>query len=206
MIRDLQARLQLKPDGIIGRKTFGAFRMHFNITPIQLAHFLGQCEHESGGWKSFEENMRYSAAALLRTWPSRYTEELAKKHEYKPSVIANYVYGGRMGNTEPNDGWTFRGRGAIQLTGRSNYQAFAGYIGDPSILTNPHQVATRYALESAKWYFTHRYLWNYTKDLSIESITLLSKIINQGNIQAPGDPHGLKDRIKKTLSYQKFIS
>lgn len=206
-IQILQTNLKLKPDGIIGRITFGALRMHWNLTGIQLAHFLGQCEHETGGWTRWTENLNYSAQGLLRTFPKYYPDPLlAKKHERKPSVIANHVYGNRMGNNQPNDGWHFRGRGAIQLTGRSNYQAFSQSKSDPSILTHPDQVSSVYAFDAALWYFQTNWIWKHTKDLSVDAITKVSKAVNLGNANHPVMPNGIEDRIKKTLQYSQFIT
>lgn len=202
----LQERLGLKPDGVIGRITFGALRMHWNLTGIQLAHLLGQCEHETGGWQHWEENLKYSKAALIRVWPSRYTEEIAARHQYKPSLIANHVYGGRMGNDQPNDGWTFRGRGAIQITGRNNYTQLSKNFQDPSILSNPNQVSMHYAFDSAKWFFDINWIWRYTLDLSEASILKVSQKINLGHTNTTAIPKGLQDRIKKTLYYHQFIT
>ena len=206
-VQILQASLKLKPDGVIGPITFGALRMRWNLTAIQLAHFLGQCEHETGGWTRWTENLNYSAQGLIRTFPRHYPDpELAKKHERKPSVIANHVYGNRMGNNQPNDGWTFRGRGAIQLTGRSNYTAFAQHLNDPSILTNPDQVATVFAFDAALWFFQRNWIWKHTTDLSIAAITRVSRAVNLGNASSQAVPNGLQDRINKTMSYSRFIT
>jgi putative chitinase len=202
----LQTRLGLKADGQIGRITFGAMRMHWNLTGIQLAHFLGQCEHETGGFRLWSESLNYSSQGLLTTFRKYYADELlAIKHQRKPSVIANHVYGNRMGNNQPNDGWHFRGRGAIQLTGRNNYTAFANWKRDSEILVNPDIVATNYAFDSALWFFETNKLWKLTLDLSEKSITEVSKAINLGNPFATANPNGMKDRIEKTLKYSKLI-
>lgn len=205
-IQLLQQSLKLNPDGVIGRITFGALRMHWNLTGIQLAHLLGQCEHETGGFRLWSENLNYSQAGLIKTFKKYYPDELlALKHQRKPSVIANYVYGGRMGNTQPNDGWHFRGRGAVQLTGRNNYTAFANWKKDQSILTHPDQVETIYAFDSALWFFETNWIWKHTTDLSVEAITKVSKAINLGNANHSLQPNGLDDRIKKTLQYSPFL-
>lgn len=198
-IQLIQTKLGLKADGQIGRITFGALRMHWDLTPIQLCHFLGQCEHETGGFRLWEENLNYSNDGLLKIFRKYYPDNLlAIKHQRKPSVIANHVYGNRMGNSQPNDGWHFRGRGAIQLTGRDNYTRFSEWAKDPTILTNPDQVATKYAFESALWYFHERRIFRFCTSLSIGEITQVTTLINGGT-------NGLDDRIKKTLNYQKFI-
>jgi putative chitinase len=198
-IQLLQDRLELKPDGQIGAKTFGALRAKWELNGIQLCHFLGQCEHETGGFRLWEENLNYSENGLLTIFPRHYKDPLlALKHQRKPSVIANHVYGNRMGNNQPNDGWHFRGRGAIQLTGRTNYRLFAEWLKDQSIMTNPDQVATKYAFESALWYFTERNIFRLCTDLSADTITKVTRLVNGGT-------NGLEDRIKKTLNYQQFL-
>ena len=203
----LQIKLNLKADGVIGPVTFGALRMHWNLTGIQLAHFLGQCEHETGGFQIWTENLNYSAKGLLKTFPKYYKDELlAIKHQRKPSVIANHVYMGRMGNNKINDGWTYRGRGAIQLTGRNNYTAFAAFKKDESILTLPDQVADVYAFDAALWYFNETWLWKHTRDLSMDSILRVSRAVNLGSASIQIEPNGLQDRIKKTLHYSRYIT
>jgi len=198
-IQLLQTKLKLKADGEIGRISFGALRMEWDLTPIQLCHFLGQCEHETGGFTVWEENLNYSSDGLLKIFPKYYPDKLlAIKHARKPSLIANHVYGGRMGNNQPNDGWHFKGRGAIQLTGRTNYRLFAEYIKDQDIMALPNKVANEYAFDSALWYFKERNLFNRCLDLSEQTITTVSKVVNGGT-------NGLQDRINKTKQYEKFI-
>jgi putative chitinase len=195
----LQDKLGLKPDGNIGPITFGALRMHWNLTGIQLAHFLGQCEHETGGFRLFEENLNYSESGLLSIFARHYSDRLlAIKHARKPSVIANHVYSNRMGNNQPNDGWHFRGRGAIQLTGRTNYRLFSEWVKDQSVMTNPDQVANKYAFDSAMWYFQERRIFSLCNDLNQETITRVTRLVN-------GGVNGLQDRISKTLKYQSFV-
>lgn len=205
-LKTFQASAGLKADGVLGRITFGALRMAFKLTPIQLAHFLGQLHHESGGFSRTEENLRYSAAGLLATFPRHYTPDLAKKHEFKPSVIANHVYGGRMGNKELNDGWHFRGRGLVQLTGRSNYEAFAKWAKDPQILETPDLVAGKYAWASAVWFFETNKLFDLCTDISAATILAVSRGVNLGNPRSRLTPNGLEDRIKQTTFYARFIT
>jgi putative chitinase len=198
-IQLLQTKLKLKADGEIGRISFGALRMEWDLTPIQLCHFLGQCEHETGGFTVWEENLNYSSDGLLKIFPKYYPDKLlAVKHQRKPSLIANHVYGGRMGNNQPNDGWHFKGRGAIQLTGRTNYRLFAEYIKNQDVMSLPNKVANEYAFDSALWYFKERNLFNRCVDLSEQTITTVSKVVNGGT-------NGLQDRINKTKQYEKFI-
>lgn len=125
-------------------------------TPVRLAAFLAQLAEESGEFNHTVENLNYSAAGLLRTWPTRFTAETAAEHAMKPEMIANTVYGGRMGNTAPGDGWLYRGRGWIMLTGRANYAKVEAGTGllltvHPELLSVP-----RNAAHVACWYWqTH---------------------------------------------------
>ena len=125
----------------------------------------------------------------------------AKEYERQPEKIANVVYASRMGNgdTASGDGWKFRGRGAIQLTGRNNYTAFSKWANRPDVLTNPDIVATELAFESAIWFFETNGLWQICDGgFSRNTITMLTKRINGGT-------HGLDDRIQKTVKYSSWI-
>jgi putative chitinase len=119
----------------------------FGITSsLRLAHFLAQCGHESGGFRAVSENLNYSAKGLLGIFRKYFTNvNLAMQYERKPEKIANKVYGGRMGNgpESSGEGYKFRGRGYIQLTGKENYKAFDQTVGE-DILANPDLVATKY--------------------------------------------------------------
>jgi putative chitinase len=150
-------------------------------TPLRKAHFLAQIGHESGGFVYTVENLNYSAAALLKTWPSRFTPATAEQMARKPEQIANHVYGGRMGNTQPGDGWKYRGRGLIQLTGRSNYKA-AGFEHNPELLEQPEGAAM-----SAGWFWSTNGL-NALADR--DDVLAVTKRINGGT-------HGLDDRRKR---------
>jgi putative chitinase len=164
-------------------------------TSKRQACFIGQCMHESGGFKFLKENLNYSAAALMRTWPSRFPDiDTAEKYERNPEKIANKVYGGRMGNTEEGDGAKYIGRGLIQLTGKENY-ANCGLgigvdlLGNPDWLSNP-----KYAVMSAGWFWNKKNLNQYADSNPID-IETMTKRINGGSI-------GIADRtakIKKVL-------
>lgn len=157
-------------------------------TPKRQACFIGQCMHESGGFKFLKENLNYSAAALMRTWPSRFPDmDTAEKYERNPEKIANKVYGGRMGNNEEGDGAKYIGRGLIQLTGKENY-ANCGLgigvdlLGNPDWLSNP-----KYASLSAGWFWNKKGLNALADAMDIETMT---KRINGGSI-------GIADRTAK---------
>ena len=129
------AKLGLDPEWLDPlNETFAKYDIS---TPKRQACFIGQCMHESGGFKQLNENLNYSAKALVSTWPSRFPDlEYASEYERKPERIANKVYGGRMGNTEEGDGWKYHGRGLIQLTGKENYDNCGSGIG-VDLLGNP---------------------------------------------------------------------
>ena len=123
-----------------------------------LPHLLGQCAHESQGFTRFEEDLDYSATRLLQIFPLHFNETSARTAAHKPEAIANKAYGSRMGNSLPGDGYLYRGRGLIQLTGRADYEEF-GYAGNPGYLSTP-----RGAVESAIRYWKSRSLSLYLDD------------------------------------------
>ena len=172
-------------------------------TPLSLAHFLAQCGHESGGFRAFSENLNYGAKGLLSIFPKYFkTIEKAKAYERKPEKIANLVYANRMGNGDEasGDGWKHRGRGALQTTGKSNYQDFAKFMNMPEILTNPDLMATKYPLASAAFFFKKNNLWAICdKGSSPEVVTLVTKRVNGGTI-------GLLDRQKHFKEYYNLLS
>jgi putative chitinase len=167
------------------QETFEKYQIN---TPKRQACFIGQCMHESGGFKFLKENLNYSAKALMATWPSRFPDmDTAEKFARQPEMIANKVYSGRMGNTEDGDGAKFIGRGLIQLTGKDNYKAFGEAIGE-DLVFNPQLVEQpRYAALSAGWFFNKRNLNALADVMDIET---MSKRINGGTI-------GMADRIAK---------
>src|SRR6185436_3083892 len=125
-------------------------------TPLRLAHFLGQCAHESGNFKFANENLNYRASALRAVFGKYFpTDELAAQYEHKPEKIANRVYANRIGNGDEasGDGFKFHGRGFIQLTGKENYSKFSVFVGEDCI-ANPDLVASKYSLASAAFFFS----------------------------------------------------
>ena len=194
----LQAKCGLEPDGKWGPGTFKGAKAYFKLSTAQAAHFFGQCAHESGGFKVFQENLNYSADGLTKIF-KKYFPSLAAAQPYarKPEKIANKVYANRMGNgpESSGDGWKFRGRGPIQLTGKSNYTQFAQDIGRPDVLTNPDIVATELAFESALWFFNKNNLF------AIADKGVSDAVIGQITRRVNGGTHGLDDRIKKTKQF-----
>lgn len=151
-------------------------------SPLRLAHFLAQCAHESWNFSTTTENLNYSAEALVKTWPKRFTPELAGKCSRQPEKIANIAYASRMGNGPPEsgDGYKYRGRGFIQLTGKVNYESFDKLVPE-DILDNPDLVATKYPLLSAGWYWNSRNLNAVAdKGATDDVVTKITKAINGG--------------------------
>jgi len=169
-------------------------------TPVELAHFLAQCGHESGGFRVVNENLNYSAKGLMGIFKKYFpTAALAEAYQRKPEKIANRVYGGRMGNGDEasGEGFKFRGRGYIQLTGKQNYTAFGKAIG-VDISANPDLVATKYPLLSAAWFFSKNCLGR-CKDASDASVLAVTKCVNGGTI-------GLADRQKHFKEYYHLLA
>jgi putative chitinase len=173
----------------------------FNITnALRLAHFLAQCGHESGGFKAVSENVNYSADGLKKIFPKYFPGNLAESYARNPEKIASKVYGGRMGNGDEStkDGFKFRGRGYIQLTGKSNYTNFAKFIGEDTV-SNPDLVATKYPLASAAFFFDSNKLWSICdKGADDATVTAVTKRVNGGTI-------GLPDRIKHFKEYYNLL-
>jgi len=154
-------------------------------TPGRLCHFMAQIAHESGGLTRLEEGLSYSADRLTQVWPKRFpTLAAATPYARNPVALANKVYGGRMGNTQPGDGYRFRGRGLIQLTGKDNYTLAAKYSGfplveDPGLAANPSNAA-RIALGFWK-------SAGLNDEADRDDIEAITRVIN-------GGLHGLDDR------------
>jgi putative chitinase len=197
-MQSLQAKCGVAADGKWGPGTFKAARDYYKLSTAGAAHFFGQCAHESGGFKVFQENLNYSDKGLNGIF-KKYFPTIASTAGYarKPEKIANKVYANRMGNgpESSGDGWKFRGRGPIQLTGKSNYTQFAQDIGRPDVLTNPDIVATELAFESALWFFNKNGLF------AIAGKGVSDAVIGQITRRVNGGTHGLDDRIKKTKQF-----
>jgi putative chitinase len=175
------------------KETFEKYEIN---TPRRQACFLGQCMHESGGFKFLKENLNYSAKGLVATWPSRFpNEEYADEYARKPERIANKVYSGRMGNTEDGDGAKYIGRGLIQLTGKDNYKAVTEALGE-DLVANPQLLEEpRYAALSAGWFWNKKGLNALADANDIETMT---KRINGGSI-------GIADRKAKIEMVSKYL-
>jgi len=188
------------PDVVIAQIPTVMEKFQIN-TPLRLAHFLAQCGHESGGFKATQENLNYSAEGLKGIFPKYFPGNLAESYARNPEKIASKVYGGRMGKggEETKEGYKFRGRGYIQLTGKENYTSFAKSIGEDTV-ANPDLVATKYALASAGWFFSKNGL-NAISDKGADdaTVTAVTKRVNGGTI-------GLPDRIKHFKEYYHLLA
>ena len=165
----------------------------FNITtPLRLSHFLAQCGHERGGFKAVQENVNYSADGLKKIFGKYFPGNMADLYARKPEKIASRVYASRMGNGDEStrEGFLFRGRGYIQLTGKSNYTNFSKFIGEDCVV-NPDLVANKYPLASAAFFFDSNKLWSICdKGSDLETVTAVTKRVNGGTI-------GLTDRVSE---------
>ena len=189
------------PDSVIQMIPDTAAKFQIN-TPLRLAHFLAQCGHESGGFRATQENLNYSAKGLNGIFKKYFpTEAVAAPYARNPQKIANKVYASRMGNGNEasGDGFKFRGRGYIQLTGKDNYTAFGKAINE-NIIANPDKVASTYALLSAAWFFSKNGLHRMADEGATDAVvTKITKRVNGGTI-------GLADRIKHFKEYYHLLS
>jgi putative chitinase len=199
---NLQQKIGVTADGAFGPGTFKKAAAYYKLSPHRAAHFFAQTAHESGGFKAFSENLNYGAKGLRSIFREYFpTDAMAKAYERQPKKIANRVYANRMGNGDEasGDGWKYRGRGALQLTGKANYQAFADYIGRPEVVNDPDLVAGELCFESALWFFDKNKLWSICdQGINDAAILALTKRINGGT-------HGLDDRKLKTKKYAKWL-
>jgi putative chitinase len=165
----------------------------FEINTIErVAAFMAQTAHESGNYKITHENLNYSAQGLVNTWPSRFTLEIARQYERQPEKIANHVYANRNGNGDEasGDGWKYKGRGIIQITGRENYHICShALFSDDGLVIQPDLLETNqdYSVKAACWFWTSKKL-NALADVS--DIKEITHRINGGY-------NGLDDRVAR---------
>jgi putative chitinase len=198
----LQEKIGVKPDGSFGPATLKAAMAYFKMTPERAAHFFGQTAHETGGYVAFSENLNYSAKGLVGTFGKYFNTTTAEQYARQPVKIASKVYGDRMGNGNEasQEGWLFRGRGALQTTGKGNYKAFSEHLGKPEILTNPDLVANDFSFESAIFFFDKNKLWSIAdKGVNDAAILAITKKINGGT-------NGLDDRSSLTKRYYSWLT
>ena len=200
-LKTLQTKLGLTADGAFGPGTMKAAMKLYNLTPERAAHFFAQTGHETGDFKVYNENLNYSSQGLQGIFGKYFPGNLEESYARQPEKIANRVYASRMGNGDEasGDGWKFRGRGAIQLTGKDNYTQFSKHINKPEILTNPDIVSTDYSFESALFFFDKNKLWSICdQGVNEAAILALTKRVNGGT-------HGLEDRKAKTLKFYGYV-
>ena len=189
------------PDSVIAMLPDTIAKFELN-TPLRLAHFLAQAGHESGGFKAVNENLNYGAKGLMTIFKKYFPEGTkAALYERKPEKIANLVYGNRMGNgpEASGEGYKFRGRGYIQLTGKDNYKAFDAVVPE-NLLETPDLVATKYPLLSAAWFFHKNGLHKIADGGATDAVvTSVTKRVNGGTI-------GLADRIKHFKEYYILLA
>lgn len=168
-------------------------------TPFRIAGFVSNVAHESAGFKFVSENLNYSAASLMRVWSSRFpTLEIAQRYAMNPEKIANRAYADRMGNGDEasGDGWKYRGRGLIQLTGKNNYVAYS-LACDNEALQKPDIVAEpKYAAESAGWF------WNVNKLNTLADAQDVQGMCRRIN----GGYNGLDDRQMKYSKLMEYFT
>jgi len=200
-LKSLQTKIGVAADGAFGPGTLKSAMTYYKFTPERAAHFFAQTSHETGGFKAFSENLNYSAQGLQGIFGKYFPGNLEESYARNPEKIANRVYADRMGNGNEasGDGWKYRGRGALQLTGKANYEAFSKYLNKPEIITTPDLVANEFAFESALFFFERNKLWDICdKGVNKDTILALTKRINGGT-------HGLADREEKTLKYYGWL-
>jgi putative chitinase len=189
------------PDAVISQLPEVMEKFQIN-TPVRIAHFLSQCGHESGNFKVVNENLNYGAKGLLGIFKKYFpTEAKALEYERKPEKIANLVYGGRMGNgaEASGEGFKYRGRGYIQLTGKDNYSAFDKVVTE-DIVATPDLVATKYPLLSAAWYWNSRKINTVCDQGATEEVVKkVTKLVNGGEI-------GLADRLKHFKEFHSLLA
>ena len=168
---------------------------------VRLAHFLSQVAHESGNFKLVVENLRYTANRLLVIFPRYFkTIEEARRYALNPEAIANRAYANRIGNGNEasGDGFRYRGRGYLQLTGKANYRTFSDYVKEDCVL-NPDLVATKYPMDSATWFFDRNKLWTLCDKSDPNAVLTLTRRIN-------GGLNGIADRQAKFKTFMSLLS
>jgi putative chitinase len=206
-----QKNNNLLVDGVLGKNTFESFKKKFVLNDLELAHFLGQVDKETGGFSKDTESLNYSPEGLIATFSyyrDRKTEAWidgrTKLSRANQEVIANKVYADKnrgakfkLGNTIHGDGFRFIGRGALQLTGRNNYTSFSKYLNDPEIIVNPDLVATKYFWESAMFFFLRNNLFKLCTSISTSQINKVTAVINKGT-------DSYQDRVNLVREYYEL--
>jgi putative chitinase len=208
VINKKQTSLLIKTAADIWHPLFVELLPKYEINSTQrVAAFVAQCSHESANFTVLKENLNYSAEGLNKVFAKYFVRAGRDAGTYarNPEKIANVVYANRMGNGDVSsgDGWRFRGRGVIQLTGRDNYTAFGKSVGLTTLETIDYLETRRGALESACWYWK---INNLNKWVDINDFDGLSDSINLGRkTSAIGDANGFADRKARFIEYCKVL-
>lgn len=188
------------PDFVIAQ--IPATAAEFGITSnLRLAHFLAQCALESTGFTATVENLNYSAGRIPQVFPKYFKNVNPAGYAHNPQKLGSRVYANRMGNGDEasGDGFKFRGRGYIQLTGKNNYTSFSTFVGEDCV-ANPDLVATQYPLASAAFYFNSNKIWAICdKGASDSVVTQVTKAVNGGT-------HGLPERLQNFKKFMQALS
>jgi putative chitinase len=199
-IERFQLDNRLIPDRIVGKNTLSAMLKKFGLSKNQLANFLGQSDHETRGFSVPIENLYYSKDRLLEVFPKYFNKDTASKYEFKVREIGNIVYSNRMGNgdADSGDGFRFRGRGSLNLSGRDNYSKFSDYIGLDCI-NNPDYVSGKLFFESGLFFFKKPSILSFSEFVDNSNVYKITKIIN-------GGLNGFNERLNRTIHYYNLIS
>ncbi len=206
-IKEFQLSQDLTPDGVIGPITLNALRGKLALSKEQLANYLGQLHIETGGFEYDTERLNYSPERLMQIFSyyknrpgEAYIDGYTTGRPADQETIANKVYWDRnrsknykLGNIHWGDGFKYRGRGSIMVTGKFNYGSFGNHVG-ANLLENPELVASVFFWDSALWYFDKKNLWEIAEEVTIESMTKITKVINGGD-------NGLAERMQWTRRY-----
>lgn len=187
------------PDNILSQLNEVITKFEIN-TSYRLAHFLGQCKHESGNFSVLNENLKYSSDRLMVVFPKYFKGKDLNEYNRNAEKIGNLIYANRMGNGSEasGDGYKFHGRGCIQITGKANYIAFGKAMGE-DLVAEPELIATKYPLISAAWFFyTHNLNKVADGGIGNDVITAVTKAIN-------GGVNGLEERSKNTIEIYNLI-
>jgi putative chitinase len=184
------------PDAVIAQ--IPATAAEFGITTnLRLAHFLSQCGVESIGFTATVENLSYSAPRILQIFPKYFKGIDPTPYARNPTKLGSRVYANRMGNGDEasGDGFKFRGRGYIQLTGKNNYSSFSTFVGEDCV-ANPDLVATKYPLASAAFFFNSNNIWAICdRGADNDTVTRVTKAVNGGTNALP----------ERLLNFKKFM-
>ena len=174
--------------------------------PLRMSNFLGQCKLESQGFTHFSENLNYSGDALWTLFPRHFADQAeAETYARQPEKIANRIYANRMGNGDEasGDGWLYKGRGSLQITGKANYEALETWLDEKGtsypVSSNPDLLLTDCSMISAEWFFTSHNLWVICdKGVDLATVTILTHSINGGD-------NGLPLRLQYTQGFYNIL-